>query len=504
MTTPCNKYEVREVCKPLLDISSPEACTSATSLQEEYVAQALDISGAPVNFYKLLGVHEQQNDVDVVGSGWPIASGTDASGNVLGPFNSTVGLPWISALQGAAVSLSWVGYSFGIRRTPTGAPRSMPADPAKMHITRIKIRQSAVATERVIQAKIQSSNDGLTWKNVDVVNFPDSALLETVHIRQSAPAQQWRICPLMFMGGAADAWKVHELKLQENAQTTLANVQDLFLLENRDRSYATESVMVKCQVTPQEVNVDLSRFGIELSEQYEFEASFLRIVEALGRPVVVGDIVEIPFDVQYDRDLRKMKSYMEVTDVDWSSTGYSTSWTPVMLKFWAKPAMSTQETADVLGLPSNFQDILGTAGQDFCDTFGVSLMPTVANDAAVAEAEENLPKTGVDSTEIMSGGGEPATMFGQYDGNASIYVEDGLPPDGKPYTEGDTFPPAPADRAFHRLTYPNTHINTRLFVFSSAKNRWIFLEEDKRKTPSSHRPTVKSLMGGIALSKARH
>jgi hypothetical protein len=512
----CETFEVRTICKPQLDYTQ---CTADQKLQEEYAAHVLDLNGANINVFKMLGVHEQKNDVDITGDGYPIASGTVSYANIGGPvgsgpqvgpygagpyeigrYDATDYVPWASSTTGDQITngSTWYGYCFGIKRTSYGASKYEPGRPVMMNAARIKIRQGGPA-ERVLQARVESSNDGVNWTRVDVINLPNTGDLETIHIRQSAIANCWRLVPLLFTGGTDDRWTIREFRIQENYQTSLANVQDVFLLENRDRAYATESVTIRCQVTPTELNADLSRFGIELPETYEFEASFMRVVEALGRNVVVGDLLELPFDAQYDRNLRKVKSYMEVTDVDWAADGYATNWNPIMVKFWAKPAMSTQETRDVLGLPENFQDLL-SGGQEFCDNFGISLMASESTKEIRAEAADDLPETGVNILEGTSARPTPAKRKDQYDGSGP-YVEDGIPPDGKPYTEGPVLPVPTGDGVFHRLTYPGTDLNTRLFIWSALKNRWIFLEEDKRGTPSSHKPTVKKLMSGQALSK---
>ena len=83
-----------------------------------------------------------------------------------------------------------------------------------------------------------------------------------------------------------------------------------------------------------------------------------------------------------------------------------------------------------------------------------------------------------------------------------IYVEDGLPPDGTPYEEGFKLPDVSIvnDGAYYRLNYePELKIPARLYKFSLAKNRWIFVETDKRGMNSSHKPSQREILERTTL-----
>jgi hypothetical protein len=64
-----------------------------------------------------------------------------------------------------------------------------------------------------------------------------------------------------------------------------------------------------------------------------------------------------------------------------------------------------------------------------------------------------------------------------------LYVEDAIPQNGAPYTEGPTLPPNPSDGTYHRLTYAglSKDVPARLYRFSSTKSRWVYLETDRRE-----------------------
>ena len=75
-----------------------------------------------------------------------------------------------------------------------------------------------------------------------------------------------------------------------------------------------------------------------------------------------------------------------------------------------------------------------------------------------------------------------------------IYIEDGLPPNDAPYTEGPKYPESPKDGDYHRLTYVELgrDLPTRLYQWNSIKKQWIFLEQDNRTKTSSFKPSMKS------------
>jgi hypothetical protein len=79
----------------------------------------------------------------------------------------------------------------------------------------------------------------------------------------------------------------------------------------------------------------------------------------------------------------------------------------------------------------------------------------------------------------------------------NIYVEDAIPPNGQLYGEGYHLPEltSAADGDWFRLYYPeNTKIAPRLFRYSAVKNKWIFMEQDRRGEASSLKPSIQKIM----------
>ena len=79
-----------------------------------------------------------------------------------------------------------------------------------------------------------------------------------------------------------------------------------------------------------------------------------------------------------------------------------------------------------------------------------------------------------------------------------------MPPNNAPYTEGDEYPKSPSNGDYHRLTYSKLDdpIPPRLYQYSTIKNRWIFLESDKRFASNSKKPQLEQyLNSGIDITK---
>lgn len=487
------KYVPPEQCIGTLDLSTTECANNDSKYIETLGAEALNIAAGPVHIFPLLGIHNQGTTIDLTGEGYPLSSGTAATYNVLDAFDSNVE-PWRSSQFGAAVMTApaFIGYNFGTKTTDSGVDRNAPPAPIKYEIRTIKLKQSSDPTRRASQVRVEASNDGITWLRIDVINLTNVADLVTYGVKGSAMYQQWRLVALMFNGAALfQPWEVVELQLLNDNQLSLSDVQDKTLMENRDRAYSQTSVCVKATYDLLDVQTELARFGIDLPKQYIFTINFNQMVSKLGRPIVIGDIVELPGETQYDTQLRPIRQWLEVTDATWSTEGYTPNWRPTLFRFFAQPLLPSQEHRDILGVPNDRK--AQTDDEFLSGAFGLNVQAFEATEAIIQEASEKVPERGSDAGEFQSG----TNMHGVKgsDDQRDLYVEDGLPKNGEPFTEGESFPASPTDGDYHRLTYAaNLKIPARLMRWNAIKNRWILLEQDRRGQYESHRPTMSRFM----------
>jgi predicted dinucleotide-utilizing enzyme len=57
------------------------------------------------------------------------------------------------------------------------------------------------------------------------------------------------------------------------------------------------------------------------------------------------------------------------------------------------------------------------------------------------------------------------------------------------------------DGAYFRLEYPpNLNLAARLYKFSIIKNKWVYVETDRRSKNNSHTPSQREIFGGTFVS----
>lgn len=493
-------YVPPQYCHGTLDYSTSPCAEKESNYIAGLMAESLQYAAGPVNVFPLLGIHNQGSTIDQPGDGFPLSSGTPSGYNALDAFNVNADA-WRSVQTGAAVvsEPAYIGYDFGTKKAWNGTQeRYYPAAPVRHRISTLKIKQSANQLMRVTQLRVDASDDGVEWTRVDVINVPNTDQLVVLSVNSKTAWNKWRLVPVFFMGVADDLpWEIVELHLLEETQITLDTIEDLTLLENRSRAYCHASTMIKCTYDMLDVQTELAKFGITLPQTYIFTCSFADMVLLLGRPVVVGDIVELPGETQYDANLRPIRKWLEVTDTAWSTEGYTMNWRPNLFRFYAQPINPSIEHKDILGVPGKVNSQVSDADYLLSGLMQNDLGQS-ATEAMSHIAQDLTPLTGEDPQDIQSG--MPLLgPRGGYDGT-DMYAEDALPPNGADYTVGDTLPAAGTvnDGHYHRQTYSTVPVTIRppdrLLQFNAATSRWSVIEVNTRIKPESHKRTISRIM----------
>lgn len=468
---------------------------------DQYNAESFVIGGTVINVFKLLGVHEQGKLVDLTGEGIPMSGGTAKGFSERSAFDSEDCKPWKSKQQGSSDILAeaFLGYDFGVPKLDNGRNKYAVEVNNREHITTIRVKQSSNPNRRVTKARIERSDDRTVWKGSAIVTLPDNDELNTISFRESALARYWRIRPLDFNGSETDFWEIQTLELVDWDQTNLYTVQDEYgWIENRDRDYAKKPVEIKAYYDLLEKESELSQFGFNINGGiYYITANFNDIVQRIGRPIVIGDIFELPSEAMFDPDMNRIPKYIEVTDVSWSAEGYTPGWQPTMLRIIAEPMMAKQETMDIVG------DLAGdvdSSGLFDIDESAYSELGLKQTEKQRAKALEEVPQDGSDSTEFTSFDEETIAKYAEHDINLSkisvnqkgLYTEDGLPKNGEDYTVGPDYPNNPSDGDYHRVEYVGMadDVPPRLYRYAAKKGRWIFVEADRRKQFQQRKPNV--------------
>jgi hypothetical protein len=492
-TTTCSPFDLSQL--------PTDSC-----IVNSYVQESIAIGGAPLNVYRLLGVHEQGLLQDLTGNGSAISSGDMPSFPAKNAFDKHI-TEWRSQQTGTAVlAKAYVGYDFGNFKMDNGRVRYGIETAVKQDIATIKIKQGCDKKNRATKIRIERSADGEKWFGAALLNVPDCDGLVTLNFNHSAPSRYWRIRPLAFNGGPNDYWSVQALQFMDYEVTSNKNIQDRIFLENRDRDYDSTPVAMKCAYIPIDVVSNSTKFGFWNgdTDRYTLDVSFTQAVQTLGRPFVIGDIIQLPSETQYTPNLTPVLKYLEIVDVAWAVAGYTANWIPTLQRLIATPAVASQETQDVFGKLTEDVDSTGLVDIDngqnplYQDIFAI-------NDTIKADANTRDPERGEDDADLTQlskevydfAAAHPNMNFPAHiDRTRSKYGVDALPPNGEKFTQGDTFPMTPKNGDYHRLTYAavGKDIPARLYRYSVAKLHWVYLETDKRHQTNNTKPYLQEFL----------
>lgn len=266
-----------------------------------------------------------------------------------------------------------------------------------------------------------------------------------------------------------------------NTDTSVTSIQDVLFLENNTRKYNPDVIELKGHHQPQDVNYDLSQFGIFLSsDTIRIQFHYNDMVDSLGRKLISGDVLEFPSlrDVPIFDNAVGINRYYVVQDALWAAAGYGQKWFPHIWLVRAKLMTSSPEFKDVIDHASTGQTAggvgqgIGIMPEGFTDTAdemgnpGIGCNPDIRNsldlfckiinitDKNVEEAEKNAffdPKFFESSNLYIYV--DPETNYPVI--GSSFFNGDGEPPNGGPLRgAGITFPPDMADGDYYlRLDY---------------------------------------------------
>ena len=294
---------------------------------------------------------------------------------------------------------------------------------------------------------------------------------------------------------------------------SVSNIQDLLFMENRDRKYDKDVTFMKGIYNVQDVDFDLSQFGLFLQNDTIFITFHLNdMVDILGRKLISGDVIELPHlkddyaleDGETDKVYESLKRYYVVQDGNRASEGFSQTWYPHLWRVKCTPLVDAQEYRDIIG------DI--TSGIDGEDDTLKNILSDYSknleiNDAIVQQAEAMAPyvqdvvdgRSGYDTTRFWIAPSEEDgsillvtaddsslaadaekesadVFYGMPEEKISHYLAgDGVPPNGAPATPLTSFPATPVKGEYVlRVDYmPN-----RLYIFNGKK--WVYVEDNVR------------------------
>ncbi len=296
------------------------------------------------------------------------------------------------------------------------------------------------------------------------------------------------------------------------------NIQDLLLLENRDRKYDTSIYTLRGIYNVADIDFNLSQFGLMIDNDTVFmTVHIIDFVNMVGRKPLAGDVIELPhlrdefalndFDVALPR-------YFVIDEVGRAAEGFSRTWYPHLYRLKLKKIVDSQQYKEIFD-KTIVNPVTGEAtNQTLRDVLSNYNKQLQINDAVIAQAEADVPKSGFETRHLytlaLDENGNPALRTADetdVDASSTILnssqinerpkrtgytgylIGDGVPPNGADFGFGIQFPSsALADDYFLRTDLmPN-----RLFRYDGA--RWIKIEDAVRHgiTNTSTRNTQKT------------
>lgn len=283
-------------------------------------------------------------------------------------------------------------------------------------------------------------------------------------------------------------------------------IQDLLLMENRDRHYDPDVYIIRGIYTMQDLDFNLSQFGLFLNNDniminFHLRGSF----DALGRKIMAGDVIELPHqkdEYALDDSVVALKRFYVVSEVTRPASGYSQTWYPHLVRAKCQPLVDSQEFKEILDQDSGAED--GSTLRDLISTYQKNLD---INNQIIAQAEADVGQSGYDTSHMyvvpkLTNEKVDISDASNIDADASIddlaldasivfnspthnyYVGyltgDGVPPNGAYFGQGITFPGGAVDGQFHLRT---DYMPNRLFRYDGR--HWIKFEDDVRMTVST-------------------
>jgi hypothetical protein len=284
------------------------------------------------------------------------------------------------------------------------------------------------------------------------------------------------------------------------------NIQDMIFLENRDRKYDPDVYTLRGIYNVQDVDFDLSAFGLFLQNDTLFMTVPINYsVRAIGRKIMPGDVIELPHmkDEYAANDYNvALKRFYVVEDINRASEGFSPTWYPHLYRLKLKQIVDSQEYKEILDLPAE-----EGSSQSLRDVLSTYEKEMQINNAVLAQAEADAPKSGYDTSHLytlqVDDSGRPevvttditdvdasvdTTNFDasrldqtpEREGYTGYLIGDGIAPNGEAFGHGISFPTSSVKGDYFLRT---DYMPNRLFRYDSQ--RWVKMEDAVRMTMSN-------------------
>jgi hypothetical protein len=238
-----------------------------------------------------------------------------------------------------------------------------------------------------------------------------------------------------------------------NTDTSLTTIQDVLFLTNNNRKYNPNVIELRGNHQPQDVNYDLSQFGVFLSsDMIRLTFHYNDMVDALGRKLIAGDVLEIPSmrDIPIFDNAVGINRYYVVQDALYSAAGYGQTWFPHIWLVRAKLLTASQEFDEIMDQAATGQTAggvgqgIGVMPEGFTETSDKDGNPGLGCNPDITNSLNLFCKIIGITDEIVAEAEKDAFFDPKFFESANLYIyldENSYPIVGSNYFSGDGAPP---------------------------------------------------------------
>ena len=254
--------------------------------------------------------------------------------------------------------------------------------------------------------------------------------------------------------GIHDQGETNDATQPKRATIDHMSIQDLLLLENRDRKYDKDIYELRGVYNVQDTDFDLTQFGLFLSNDMLYMTFHMNeMVEIMGRRLMPGDVLELPHlrdSLLLNADKKAINKYYVVNDANRGAEGFSQTWYPHIWRVKLSPLTDSQEYYDILGDSDDAQSLKNDVST-YKTEFNIS--------DAIVEAADAEDPTGTSLVDHLFGYDYPTS--------GGIVNQDNTYNHGESIASGDQFPSSPNEGDYF---IRNDFSPNRMFV--RRGNRW--------------------------------
>ena len=133
-------------------------------------------------------------------------------------------------------------------------------------------------------------------------------------------------------------------------------IEDLLLLENRDRKYDPDIYVMRGVYQTQDIDFDLTQFGLFLNNDTLFITfHYNNMIDTIGRKLMSGDVLELPnlrdYNPLNETIPRALPKFYVIQDAAFASEGFSQTWLPHLWRVKCTPMVNAQEFNEITKEP---------------------------------------------------------------------------------------------------------------------------------------------------------